>query len=63
MKFRKGRIVKYIGTENELMIGKTYEVKSKSGNRIEIYAPLKYLGGEIHNVRTYMDIKDFEIIR
>ena len=62
MAIRKGKKVRYIGTRNELMIGKTYEVHSKDHNLIEISAPVKYIDGSIHFSRCHMDISDFELV-
>ena len=59
---RKGAKVRYIGTKNPLMIGKVYEVQHKSYGRVELYAPIKYMDGSIHNSYCCMPMEDFELI-
>lgn len=59
MAIRKGAIVKYIG-DNPLMVGQTYRVQQKCGHLITIYAPCRYLGGEVHLQKCAMQISDFE---
>ena len=63
MDIRKGRTVKYIGTHNKHMIGKTFKVISRHCNSVELYAPIEYRGGEVHNEKVYMSVCDFEVVK
>lgn len=63
---RKGTIVRYIGTKNELMASMTeqeYIVKQRCHTSIIIYKPTRYSDGDIHFCECSMDAKDFEIVR
>ena len=44
---RKGTKVRYIG-EDELAKGKTFNVRHKSYNRVEVLWPVRYLDGSVH---------------
>ena len=59
---RKGSRVQYIGTKNELMIGKVYRVLHKSGNWLEIMAPVRYLDGSVHLSKACYPIDDFRAV-
>ena len=59
---RKGSIVKYIGNDELLKEYNNYIVHKRSHNLILISIPVVYVGGEIHKVRCYKNIEDFEEI-
>lgn len=56
---RKGDYARYIGAD-ELMIGKTFKIRKKTGNHIVIGKPIKYLDGSVHDVECAVPIEDFE---
>ncbi len=62
---RKGQYVKYIGADDELMAGqdRIYRVIKKRGDSILIYKPMRYLGGEIHDIDCYMPVSDFVVCK
>ena len=59
---RKGAIVRYIGRDELMKQYSPYTVRKKEYNLIDIYAPTRYMNGEVHKCLVSMNIKDFEII-
>lgn len=59
--FRKGAIVKYVGSE-EIATGQTFRVLKKCGAFVEIMFPTKCLDDSIHRYLTLLPIEDFKLV-
>ena len=60
---RKGARVRYIGDKYEFAKGQVFTVRKRMNHLIDIYFPIRYLDGSLHNQLCAMDIKDFEEVK
>ena len=60
---RKGAVVRYIGTADELMVGKVFTVRHKVDTLIEILKPIRYMDGSVHGSVCLVSAKDFELVK
>lgn len=59
---RKGAKVRYMG--NSIVAhGKVLTVQHKSGSHVEVFLPILYLDGSVHNSYCSVPISDIELIQ
>ena len=60
---RKGARVRYIGDKYEYAKGMIFTVRKKTQHLIDVYFPVRYLDGSLHNQLCAIPITEFEEVK